>query len=381
VTAADRLLAVLAEIDGEVEALRETVVTQGEALQVSAAKIADLTAQRDSLLASADAYVVEIARLTEQRDTLIVAAGASAARIADLEARLANATAEKAVLLAEITSLNADVAAYDVEYDKLEAKVVTLTARIADLEARPVCPEPALHSPWEPLYDVDLADPTGWVLETGQPSNANGYDLPRNVTFSSAGLRVVGKREAYSGRAYTSGDARGQHLSLPQHFRVEVIARGAHERGVWPCILWFRPLGSADGEIDINENFGGQPRAHATLHSEYSDDRMISGKVPWTSLPNPDPAALHTYVMEKTPNRLLITIDGLTLLDANPATRADFPWARIFEDPAKRWYPRVTMQIGCHPTNNPACATGQPASTWQESDLLVTSLRFWSLRD
>ena len=59
---------------------------------------------------------------------------------------------------------------------------------------------------------------------------------------------------------------------------------------------------------------------------------MIGTSVPWSSLSKSDPAALHTYVMEKTPNRIKIWVDGVLLMDAGPADApAGFDWNRIFE--------------------------------------------------
>ena len=110
------------------------------------------------------------------------------------------------------------------------------------------------------------------------------------------------------------------------------------------------------------ENFGGQPRTTATLHNEYgTTHKMIHGNLVWSALANPDPAALHTYVMEKTPNSIKIWTDGVLTMDAGPADApAGFDWNTIFEREGQTWYPRVTLQIGCG-TSNPTCATGTPA--------------------
>ena len=231
---------------------------------------------------------------------------------------------------------------------------------------------------------MDLSDPSGWESENGTPSNAAGQDVPGNVSFGPDGLRVVGRREVSpNGSPYTSGDTKGKGHPVPNHCRVEVVGRGPHERGLWPCILWLRPLTGSDGEIDLMENFGGQPRTAATLHNEYgSTHKMIHGNLPWANLANPDPAALHTYVMDKTPGRVRITCDDVLMMDVGPnapqptAPIPDgFDWQRIMEAD-RQWYPRVTMQVGCG-ASNPGCATGSPVSSWVESDLLVTELRIY----
>lgn len=244
---------------------------------------------------------------------------------------------------------------------QVEAENAVLRAQIAELEAR---------ATWRLIEDVDLSDSTGWVSETGKPNNAEGYDLPRNVIFGPDGLRLLGKREAYNGYEFTSADTKGTGHPVPNHCRVEVIGRAVHEVGLWPCLLWLRPLTGSDGEIDLMENFGGQPRVSATLHNEYgTNHKMIHGNLPWPS----DPAGMHTYVMEKTPGRILVTCDGLTLLDAGPDDApAGFDWTRIFETD-RQWYPRVTMQVSA-----PGKATGVPTDDFREADLLVTALRIYA---
>lgn len=265
------------------------------------------------------------------------------------------------------------------EIERLDREALVLRTRIAELEAHvcPVVPEPE-PSPWRLVEDVDLSDPTGWRLETGKPNNAEGYDLPRNASFDAEGLRLWGRREHYrvgqTTHEFTAADARGEGHPIPNHCRVEVTGRGPHARGLWPCVLWLRPLSGSDGEIDLMENFGGQPRVKATLHNEYgTTHKMIPGQVRWDALETPDPAALHTYVMEKTPGRIHITVDGVTLLDAGPQDApAGFDWERIFETD-RQWYPRVTMQVSA-----PNAATGSPEASFTAADMLVTSLRIYA---
>ena len=91
----------------------------------------------------------------------------------------------------------------------------------------------------------------------------------------------------------------------------------------------------------------------------------------------PDGGALHTYVMEKTPNRIQIRVDGVELMDVGPADApSGFDWQRIFENPQQQWYPRVTLQIGCG-IANPTCETGSPDSSFSQTDMLVTQLRIY----
>ncbi|MGM1017098.1 MAG: glycoside hydrolase family 16 protein [Actinomycetota bacterium] len=231
---------------------------------------------------------------------------------------------------------------------------------------------------WTLQEDVDLSDPSRWKLETGQAANNSAYDRPENVSFGAEGLTVTGKRESWAGRQYTAGDAKGTDIVIPNYARVEAVGSAPFGKGLWPALMWLRPLDSAHGEIDLMEVFGEYPHVAATVHNEYGPThRNKPGSVLWKKLANPDPRATHTYVMEKTPDRIHITVDGVTMLDVGPkSVPAGFDWDAIFERPGTTWYPRVNFQIGCAPTK-PNCDIGNPASSWKSSEITLESLKIW----
>lgn len=233
---------------------------------------------------------------------------------------------------------------------------------------------------WVFQEDVDLSDASRWTLETGQSSNTSSYDIPSNVSFGSSGLTVRGAAENRSGAAYTSGDAKGLDIVIPNYSRVEAVGSVPYGPGLWPALMWLRPLDSAHGEIDLMEVFGDDARPAATIHNEYgSTHRSLQGSVRWEQLPNSDPTGTHTYVMEKTPNRIVISVDGHVMLDAGPEdVRPGFDWNAIFERPGATWYPRVTLQIGCPPAD-PGCGIDLPASGWQGGQMKLESLKVWRM--
>lgn len=233
---------------------------------------------------------------------------------------------------------------------------------------------------WVFQEDVDLADSSRWTLETGQSSNTSSYDIPGNVSFGSSGLTVRGAAESRGDAAYTSGDAKGLDIVIPNYSRVEAVGSVPFGPGLWPALMWLRPLDSAHGEIDLMEVFGDDARPAATLHNEYgSTHRSLQGSVRWEQLPHSDPTGTHTYVMEKTPNRIVISVDGHVMLDAGPEdVRAGFDWNKIFERPGATWYPRVTLQIGCPPVD-PGCGIGLPASGWKGGEMKLESLKVWRM--
>ncbi len=233
---------------------------------------------------------------------------------------------------------------------------------------------------WTFQEDVDLSDSSRWTLETGQSSNTSSYDIPSNVSFGPSGLSVRGAAESRSTADYTSGDAKGFGIRIPNYSRVEATGSVPFGPGLWPALMWLRPLDSAHGEIDLMEVFGDDARPAATIHNEYGPThRSLQGSVRWEKLPNSDPTGVHTYVMEKTPNRIVISVDGHVMLDAGPEdVRPGFDWNAIFERPGATWYPRVTLQIGCAPVE-PDCGIGLPAKGWKGGTINLSSLKIWRM--
>src|SRR5688572_3074544 len=117
---------------------------------------------------------------------------------------------------------------------------------------------------WAFQEEVDLSDPSRWTTETGQAANTSSYDIPENVSFGDDGLTVRGTRESRSSADYTSGDAKGLDIEIPNYARVEAVGSVPYGPGLWPALMWLRPLDSPHGEIDLMEVFGADPRVAAT---------------------------------------------------------------------------------------------------------------------
>ena len=196
-------------------------------------------------------------------------------------------------------------------------------------------------------------------------------------------MTILGKREDRGGRPYTSGDVLGQHITVPNYFRAEVTATLPTEPGMWPAPLWFRPLNGADGEIDVCEtwpyDWGSDPKAYVTIWENYDTKRKENAGLSYSALPNSDPAAPHTYTVEKTYRRIRFEIDGVLVYEWNQSnfnpTLASW-YDSIYEVPGRTWYPRVTLQIGAGnagTSNNNA----EPDASWQESELVIHSLKIY----
>lgn len=257
----------------------------------------------------------------------------------------------------------------------LEAELERLRARVAELEADP---EPEL------VYSTDFTSNNGeWKASTINKAHDNARALPRNVRFTPEGLFVDIKAEmtTHNGdvRQWTSGEIQGRSIVVGNYFEGELVALSPSVRGVRPCPLWFRPANGSDGEWDIMENMGGQNYAMATVHSEYDNRKMIQQTLRWPGQGD----ATYVYRFRKSPGRMQVWVDEQLLFDAGPnsprGVTNNFPWDRIFENPERTWYPRISAEVGCGPRAN--CTTGFPSPEFTSASMHVTSLKIWNLEE
>ncbi|MCE0510833.1 hypothetical protein LVJ59_17430 [Microbacterium sp. KKR3/1] len=253
-----------------------------------------------------------------------------------------------------------------------------LLERIAVLE------KPKDPDGWVSFYDSTFEKNDGWTLRQETQSNDNSYNAPKNVIFGD-GMTIVGRRESLGKRPYTSGDALGRHIQVPNYFRADVTAVLPTEYGQWPCPLWFRPLTHGDsGELDVCETWPYDwpqtgAKAWATLWENYTSKRKLNAGLPYAGLPNMDPAAPHTHTMVKTRGRLEVLIDGARVwcwergakyIPSERISPTPDWYDAVYEIPDRLWYPRVTLQIG-------GPNAQEPKPDWQESRMVVSRLRIY----
>ncbi len=240
---------------------------------------------------------------------------------------------------------------------------------------------------WTAIYSTTFQEDDGlWTARQETQSNDNSYNHPDNIVYSPQGLRVTGRREIRGGRPYTSGDYTGSNVVVPNYFRAEIVATLPVEPGMWPAPLWFRPLNSPHGEIDVCEtwpfdwpNRGGAEFSVA-LHRDYSlTPRHVTSFLKYSMLPNPNPSATHTYTVIKTQNRIEFLCDGVRTYCWEGTTSwngtqriGPLPewYATYFEVPERTWYPRITLQVG-------GSEAAEPDPAWQESEMIVHSLKIY----
>lgn len=249
-----------------------------------------------------------------------------------------------------------------------------------DPDPDPVDPDP---EPWTLIYESTFATNDGWVARTESQANDDSYNTPDNVSYGSRGMVILGRRESLNGKPFTTADVLGQHVTVPNYFRADVVATLPTDYGMWPCPLWLRPLNGSVGEIDLSEtwtyDWNGNPRSYSTIHDDYANKRHESGMLPYSALPNPDPAAPHTYTCIKTQGRMEFLIDGVRVY----CWQAGASWSgtqriggtpswydSVMEVPGRTWYPRMTLQLGGPNTDD-------PLPEWQESEVIIHSLHIY----
>lgn len=280
----------------------------------------------------------------------------------------------EAELVSRVSAAENMAATYLKGKEAAEALLKTALARIAEIENKDRIP-------------VDLTSAVGWTVQdrsSGTQSNDASVNLRENTLFTSGGLRILGTQLAapISNRAFGSGDVLGKHITVPNYFHAEVDAVLPTVPGSWPCPLWFRPLGGSGdlsaGEIDVVETWphawANGAMGWAAIHPEYNSTtaKKANAGLAYAKLPNPDPVALHTYTVEKTPGRIAFWYDDVLVYEWKKGslnTNVAAWWDRIFEVPDRTWYPRITLQVGGPQTG------GYPKAPWSGCEMLVTDIR------
>ena len=131
---------------------------------------------------------------------------------------------------------------------------------------------------WTEEFSVDGApDVNKWSYDIGGNGWGNNelqyYTDGLNANVSGGVLKITAKKEAYSGKDYTSARLVSKNKADWLYGRIEVKAKLPKGRGTWPAI-WMLPTENTyggwpnSGEIDIMEHVGYDlNNVHFTLHA------------------------------------------------------------------------------------------------------------------
>lgn len=150
---------------------------------------------------------------------------------------------------------------------------------------------------WSDEFETNgIPDATKWSYDVGGNGWGNNelqyYTNGLNSSISNGVLKIVAKKESFSGKNYTSSRMITKNKGDWLYGRFEVKAKLPKGRGTWPAI-WTLPTDWAygnwpnSGEIDIMEHVGyDQNRVHITIHTK---------------------AYNHTLGTQKTANKIVTT--------------------------------------------------------------------------
>lgn len=196
---------------------------------------------------------------------------------------------------------------------------------------------------WSEEFDMDGApDPSIWSYDQGTGDNGWGNneaqfytDRPENSFVDNGTLKIVAKRENFSGAQFTSARLKTENKFEFTYGKIEVRAKLPSGGGTWPAI-WllgadFETVGwPACGEMDIMEHVGNnQDVIQAAVHSPSSfKDTQNKGDVRVNGVSED----FHTYELEWTAEGLDFGVDGDVYYTYNPENKnADtYPFNKDF---------------------------------------------------
>ncbi|MBB5709861.1 glycoside hydrolase family 16 protein [Sphingomonas xinjiangensis] len=141
-----------------------------------------------------------------------------------------------------------------------------------------------------------------------------------NTRVENGRLIIEARRERLSGKAdfggqnYSSGKLITRGVAAWKYGFIEVRAKLACGRGVWPAIWMLAADGKAGwpamGEIDIMEHVGwDKGRVHGTVHTKAYNHSIGTQKGASRMVPDAC-TAFHRFQLHWNPDRILIGVDG-----------------------------------------------------------------------
>lgn len=182
---------------------------------------------------------------------------------------------------------------------------------------------------WADEFDrPGLPDPKKWAWDTAR--NKQGWwnnelqyyaaERRENVRVENGHLVIEARRERladradYGGQEYSSGKIQTRGIADWTYGFIEVRAKLACGKGMWPAIWMLGSDGGYDwpalGEIDIMEHVGWDPgRVHGSIHTKAYNHVARTQKTAQAMVPDAC-TAFHDYQLDWTADRILIGVDG-----------------------------------------------------------------------
>lgn len=182
---------------------------------------------------------------------------------------------------------------------------------------------------WSDEFDQESFDDVTWTEWQGTAFNNEAQYYTRrdtNVYIDNGNLYLVGLRENYGGRSWTSGRIKTQDQFEFQYGKVEVRAKLPAGKGMWPA-FWMLGANINEigwpycGEIDIMENRGHQTnKVSGTIHYSAVDpanssnslaDRRLIGTEYTLPSPGDFSNSYHLFQLEWTDSEIIWSVDNV----------------------------------------------------------------------
>ncbi|MEK4345930.1 carbohydrate binding domain-containing protein [Paenibacillus sp. FSL P4-0184] len=187
---------------------------------------------------------------------------------------------------------------------------------------------------WGDEFNEGSIDPTKWTYDLGDGSQFNNPGWgnnekqwytsdEKNAKVQDGNLVITARKEAVSGKEYTSSRLKTKGLFSKKYGKFEIRAKAPTGKGYWPAI-WMLPENyeygnwASSGEIDIMEGWGSRPNTVAgTIHygGEWPNN-VYSGKE-YVFPKDTSIEQYHTYSIEWEPGEIRWYVDGNLFLTKN----------------------------------------------------------------
>ena len=199
-------------------------------------------------------------------------------------------------------------------------------------------------SAWQDEFSGTSLDLTSWGFDVGGSGWGNNElqyytnNRPENVFLTDGKLVIQARKEAFSGREYTSTRLLTKGKKEFTFGRIDIRAKLPVTKGIWPA-LWM--LGKkidqtnwpACGEIDIMELVGKEPnKVHGTMHwAAANGTRQLFG-TSYTRASGTYADKFHVYSLVWEADKIEIFVDDISYnkFDKSKVGGAAYPFNEPF---------------------------------------------------
>jgi len=245
----------------------------------------------------------------------------------------------------------------------LSAALVVSGITISNYEEKAVEGATTRKLVWSDEFDGTSLDTNVWNVEVNGDGGGNNelqyyVNDSDNINVSDGTLKITAKKEAYGGKAYTSGRINTKGKKTFKYGRIEAKMKLPSFTGSWPA-FWmlganYDSVGWPNcGEIDIMEAINAESAVHGTLHWGVNNNEASRGG----SLTGVDRTEWHTYAIEWSETSITWYVDNnayntLAISSAEQMTEFQAEQFLIFNLAIGGNWPGFTVDDSAFPNNS-----------------------------